>query len=49
VSYYNNNGAETLLSACSDPITIDYIDRGAKADDPQGSCSITLNISNLDT
>lgn len=48
VSYYNVNGAETLIAGTSAPITVDYAHRGAKADDPQGSCSVIVNISGLD-
>ena len=48
VSYYNENGAETLIAANSNMISIDYAHRGAKADDPAGSCSVVLKITNLD-
>lgn len=48
VSYYNANGAETLIASSSNPITTDYSDRGASADDTQGGCSVIITLSNLD-
>ena len=49
VTYYNTNGAETLIASSSAPITTDFMDRGAKADDPAGRCCVEISISNLDT
>lgn len=48
ISYYFDNGAETLIANSSSIFTIDYPTRGAKADEI-GSCGFKLTISNIDT
>ena len=44
ISYYNANGAESLIVNSSDLYTIDYSDRGAKADET-GMCAFNVSIS----
>ena len=48
VSYYNENGAQTLIANSSDLFTIDYFNRGAKVDE-FGMCSFDIRLSQLDT
>lgn len=48
ISYYFDNGAETLIANNSSIFTIDYPNRGAKADE-NGSCGFTITIKNIDT
>lgn len=46
VTYYNENGAETLIVNSSDLWTLNFSDRGAKADEV-GTCALNLTITNL--
>ena len=48
ISYYFENGAETLIAGSSDTYTIDYQNKGGKADDTS-LCGFNLTIDNIDT
>jgi hypothetical protein len=48
ISYYFENGAETLIAGSSDTYTIDYWNKGGKADDTS-LCGFNLTIDNIDT
>ena len=46
VSYYNINGAETLIANSSSVFTIDLLKRGGKADET-GKCGFKITLTNL--
>jgi hypothetical protein len=48
ISYYFDNGAETLIAGNSSTFTIDSMTRGSKADE-KGDCSFKITISDVDT
>lgn len=46
-SYYNTNGAETLIANASSIFTIDYANRGGTAEE-NGCCNFKIELTNLD-
>lgn len=48
ISYYLDNGAETLIANNSSTFTIDHINKGAKADET-GVCGFKITIKNVNT
>lgn len=47
-SYFNYNGAETLIANSSCTFTIDYEDRGASPEET-GCCAFKITLTNVDT
>lgn len=47
ISYYNYNGSETMIANASSVFTIDFKNRGAKADE-SGMCAFNIKLYNLD-
>lgn len=48
ISYYLDNGAETLIANNSSTFTIDHMNKGAKADET-GACGFKITIKNVNT
>ena len=48
ISYYLDNGAETLIANNSSTFTIDHMNKGAKADEV-GACGFKITIKNVNT
>ena len=49
VSYFNSNGAETLVANATSLLSVDLENRGAPADTTTNDCSFKVTLSNVDT